>query len=89
MDGVTKFETWKHVANLDDEHIFYNPIFTTTTEGEIHERTLKHFQSNETFSQIKTYGDIIKAAESAPANSRFQKVLQRKIQSIHHIKTNG
>ena len=59
--GMAKLNTLKHYSDINNEHLFFNPIFTTTVEDEIHEPTLKPFLHNEILSRIKTYGDLLSA----------------------------
>ena len=39
--GISRLNTWKHISNINNEHLYFNPIFTTTTDDEIHERSSK------------------------------------------------
>ena len=35
FQGIWKLNTWKHVSDIHNEPLFYNPIFTTTIDDEI------------------------------------------------------
>ena len=52
LDGITRLYTMKHVSDINEEHLFYNPIFTTTSPHDMHDTTLKPFQGNRILSQI-------------------------------------
>ena len=88
FQGISRLNTWKHVTDIKNEHLFYNPIFTTTIDDEeIHDRTLKPFQGNRTLAVIKTYGDLL-AAENAINQPKLKAVIKKKEESIQHIREN-
>ena len=80
--GISKLDTAKHYQNVNDEHLFYNQIFVTTMDEDIHERTLTPFYANQALKYIKTYGDLLKPTNDPKVNA----VLQRKKQTIHYIR---
>ena len=45
LHGITKLNVRKHYSNINDENVFYNPIFTTTVDDKVHEYTFKLFDS--------------------------------------------
>ena len=85
--GIWRLNTWKHISDIKNEHLFYNPIFTTTTEYDIHDKTLRPFQGNRLLAKIKTYGDLL-AAENTIIQPRLKAVIRRKKDSIEHIRDN-
>ena len=88
FQGIAKLNTFKHMSDLNDEHLFYNPIFTTTTsEEDMHDTTLTPFRGNRILSGIRTYGDLI-AAETTLEDPRLTAAVRRKKHSIHHIREN-
>ena len=82
LHGITKLETGKHYETLNEEHLFYNPIFITTADGDMHERTLTPFYKNKSLQAIKTYGDLLNKTNTRSINA----VLARKKESIHYIR---
>ena len=80
--GITKLNIAKHYDNLNDEHLFFNPIFTTTTDEDMHERTLKPFYGNKALQAIRTYGDLLRKTN----NPRVDAILSRKKDSIEYIR---
>ena len=84
LQGITKLNVRKHYTNINDENIFYNPIFTTTVDNEVHEYTIKPFEGSSILSQIKTYGDLL-AAENTVQNRKLKAAVRRKINLIHNI----
>ena len=87
LGAITRLYTWKHVDDLKNEHLFYNPIFTTTVEGDMHDTAIKPFKGNKTLAKIKTYGDLL-LAENTEINPRLLAVIRRKKDTIHHIREN-
>ena len=87
FQGIWKLNTWKQVSDINNEHLFYNPIFTTTIDDEIHDRTLTHFRRNRLLAEIKTYGDLL-TAENTISQPRLKAVIRRKKESIQHIRDN-
>ena len=84
LDGITKLNVVKSYQDIMSENIFFNPIFTTTSEDdEIHEKTIKPFKGNKVLSTIKTYGELLAAEHSVPP--RLAAAVRKKIQSIHNI----
>ena len=87
FEGIAKLDTWKHAPDINNEHLFYNPIFTTTIPDDMHDMTITPFQGNRALSGIKTYGDLI-AAETTLEDPRMIAVVCKKKESIHHIRPN-
>ena len=87
FEGIAKLDTWKHVPDINNEHLFYNPVFTTTIPDDMHDRTITPFRGNRALSAIKTYGDLI-AAENTLEDPRLKAVVRKKKESIHHIRPN-
>ena len=56
LNAISKLDRTKHYENLNDEHLFYNPIFLTTDDEEVHERTLRPFYGNKNLQSINTWG---------------------------------
>ena len=64
LEAMSKLNTWKHVPDREKEHVFYNPIFTTTVEKDIEtlqDITLKPFYGNKSLNKLATYGDLLHA----------------------------
>ena len=59
LDGITKLNRGKHYLDINNENVFFNPIFTTTVHSEIHEDIIRPFQGNPILSGIKTYGELL------------------------------
>ena len=87
FEGISKLDRYKHVPNILNEHLFYNPIFTTTVPDDMHDKTLKPFTGNNTLMSIKTYGDLL-TAETTLTNPKHIAAIRKKKQSIHHIREN-
>ena len=85
LDGITKMNICKHYSNINDENVFFNPIFTTTVENEVHEYTIKPFEGNGVLSKIRTYGELL-AAENTIQNRRQKAAVRKKINLIHNIR---
>ena len=84
--GLSKLNRWKHFTDINNEHLFFNPIFTTTpTNDEMHDPTLKPFRGNKILASIQTYGDLLRSEEEI-TQPRLLAVLRRKKDSIHHIR---
>ena len=77
FEGIAKLNTYKHYSDINNEHLFFNPIFTTTIEDKIHERTHTPFQGNDILGRIKTYGDLL-AAETTIIQRQLLAAVQRK-----------
>ena len=75
------------MPDINNEHLFYNPIFTTTVPDDMHDNTLTPFRGNNTLSRIRTYGDL-HTAETTVTNPKLLAAIRRKKQSIHHIRGN-
>ena len=85
LDGITKLNRGKFYPDIMQENVFFNPIFTTTVDNEVHEDTIKPFQGNRLLSTIKTYGELL-AAENSISCPRLKAAVRRKIDSIHNIR---
>ena len=85
LDGITKLICRKHYSDVENENVFYNPVFTTEVDNEVHEATIKPFQGNSTLSRIRTYGELL-AAETSILCPRQRAAVRRKIQTISNIR---
>lgn len=85
LDGITKLTIGKHYTDINNENVFFNPIFTTTLDDEVHEETIKPFRGNKLLSTIKTYGDLLDAENSVQC-PRLTAAVRKKVQSIHNIR---
>ena len=74
----------KHYSNINEENVFYNPIFTTSFEDQVHDYTIKPFEGNSILSQIRTYGDLLNA-ENTVENRKQKAAIRKKINLIHNI----
>ena len=84
LDGITKLTTGKYYPDIKDENVFFNPVFTTTVEDEVHEDTIRPFRGNLLLSNIRTYGDML-AIENSSLGPRLKAAVRMKLQSIHNI----
>lgn len=84
LDSITKLNVGKHYNDIMDEVVFFNPIFTTTRDDEVHEDTIKPFQGNQILSKIRTYGDLLAAESNVPP--KLAAAVRKKIHSIHNIR---
>ena len=80
LDSITKLNRGKKYQDINNEFVFFNPIFTTATD-QIHDETIKPFEGNKLLAEIKTYGELL-AAQSTLKNPRLQAAIRRKIRSI-------
>ena len=85
LDGITSLSVGKHYLNLQDENVFFNPIFTTTVDDEVHESTITPFRGNKVLTTITTYGQLL-AAENSAQFGKLRSVIRKKLQSINHIR---
>ena len=85
LHGITQLNIGKHYSDINNENVFFNPIFTTTVENEVHEYTLKPFEGSRILSKIKTYGDLL-AAENTVQSQKSKAAVRRKINLIHNIR---
>ena len=83
--AIAKLYTFKCTDNIENEHLFYNPIFTTTIEDDMHDATITPFEGNEILRGIKTYGDL-QRAETTITNSKLLAAIRRKKDLIHNIR---
>ena len=83
--GISNLNTYKHYDSLENEHVFYNPIFTRSVDDDIHDYTIQSFRGNALLSTIRTYGDLIQA-ESKLTSPRLQAAVRKKLDSIHNIR---
>lgn len=88
LHGMAKLRTLKYFANVNDEHLFYNPVFTTSVGDEVHDRTITHFRGNSILSRIRTYGDLLHAAATVTQQNLLAAIGKKK-ESIHHILDSG
>ena len=85
--GISKLNTYKHYQDINDEHVFYNKIFVTTTDDDVHDKTLTPFKGNQILGGIRTYGDLLHA-ESTIQHPKLLAALRRKRDSIEYIREN-
>ena len=85
LDGITKLIRGRHYLDVNDLNVFFNPIFTSTVEDEVHEQTIKPFRGNRILSAIKSYGDLL-AAEVNVQCPNLKAAVRKKIESIDNIK---
>ena len=85
LEGISKLNTWKHIPDINEEHLFYNPVFTTTIGEEIGDRTLNPFRGNRLLQNIKTYGDLLRA-EKEIGSAKLKAVICRMRESIENIR---
>ncbi len=81
LHGISKLDTWKHVEDINKEHLYYNRIFSTTEDeddDELEEKTVKPFYGNKHLTNIRTYGDLLAAANSLP-QPKLQAVVRRTV----------
>ena len=83
--AISKLHTFKHYADVNGEHLFYNPIFVTDNDYAAHDRTITPFRGNAILCRIRTYGDILNA-ENTITQPRLLAAVRRKIASINHIR---
>ena len=84
LQAISRLNTQKYYPNINDEHFFYNPIFTTTNDDEIHDRTIKPFVGNKTLEKLTTYGDLLQAEVSLA--QPMAAAVSKKRESIHFIR---
>ena len=72
-------------THIRNENIFFKPVFITTVDNEVHEYTIRPFEGSGILSQIKTYGELLAAENTAPSQRR-KAAVQRKINLIHNIR---
>ncbi len=89
LSGISKLDTWKHIPNIDNEHLYYNRIFSTTEDDDddLQEKTVTPFQGNKHLCNIVTYGDLI-AAQNSFTQPKLKAVIRKKIESIKYIRPN-
>ena len=87
LEGISKLNTFKQFSDINNEHVFFNRIFVTSTDDEVHDRTLTPFRGNKVLGGIRTYGDLLQA-EDTITNPRWQAAVRKKIDSIEHIREN-
>ena len=86
--GMAKLNTWKHISDINSEHVFYNPIFTTIDDDDtnnIDDRTLRPFYGNPILASIRTYQDLHQAQTSLQP-PRLKAATKRKLDSISHTR---
>ena len=66
-------------------NVFFNPVFTSTVEDEVHEQTITPFRGNRVLAGIKTYGDLLAAEENVQC-PRLKAAVGKKIESIDNIR---
>ena len=85
--GISKLHIFKNYPDINEEHFFYNKIFVTSVDDEVHDRTLTPFKGNKILAKIKTYGDLLDA-EKTIGQPKLLAVIRKKLQSIEHIREN-
>ena len=90
--GISKLDIWKHIPDINDEHLYYNPIFSTVEEEEeaeqFEEKTLSPFHGNKTLNKIQTYGELLAAIESPHLQPKLKAALNKKRDLIKYIRPN-
>ena len=89
FSGISKLNTWKHIEELRNEHVIFNPIFTVPVDDleVVEEKTIKPFTGNSILSAITTYGDLMDAATSLQQQN-LRAAAKRKLDSIVCIRQN-
>ena len=86
LKAISKLDVWKHITDIKNEPVFYNPVFMTVHDSDFIERTIKPFVGkNESLLKIKTYGDLLQA-ERTQQNPKLKNVFKQKIRSIQIIR---
>ena len=85
--GISKLHTFKHYPDINNEHFFYNQIFVTTVDDEVHDKTLTPFRGNKILAGLTTYGDLLNA-ETTVTLPRLLAAVRKKLDSIEHIREN-
>jgi hypothetical protein len=90
--GISKLDIWKHIPDINNEHLYYNPIFSTVEEDDdgeqFEEKTLAPFHGNKTLMKIHTYGELLAAIESPHLQPKLKAVLSKKRDLIRYIRPN-
>ena len=87
LNGISKLNTFKHFSDIQNEHVFFNRIFVTSNDDDVHDRTLTPFRGNRVLEHIRTYGDLLRA-EDTITNPKWRAAVRKKIDSIEHIREN-
>ena len=86
LRGISRLDTWKHVPDINQEHLFFNRVFSTVDgTDDLNERTLLPFRGNRVLCGIRTYGDLL-SAENTLTQPRLLAVVRRVIASIAYIR---
>ena len=85
ITNPSKLNTHKHYQDINDEHVFYNKIFVSTRDDEVHDKTITPFTGNKILSTIRTYGDLLHA-ESTLTQPKLLAALRKKKESIEYIR---
>ena len=83
--AMSKLNTYKQFADINAEHLFYNKVFVTTIDDEVHDRTLTPFRGNKILSTIRTYGDLLHA-ERTLSQPKLLAAVRKKKESIEFIR---
>ena len=87
LSGISKLNTYKHFADINNEHVFFNKIFVTSVDDEVHDKTLTPFRGNRALKHIRTYGDLLQA-ENTITSPKWRAAVRKKIDSIEHTRDN-
>ena len=82
--AISKLNTYKQFDDVNAEHLFYNKIFVTSVDEEVHDRTLAPFRGNRILSTIRTYGDLLRAETAL--SQPLRAAVRRKKESIEFIR---
>ena len=85
LDGITRLHRGRHYLDVKNLNVFFNPVFTSTVEDEVHEQTITPFRGNRVLAGIKTYGDLLAAEENVQC-PRLKAAVRKKIESIDNIR---
>lgn len=83
--GISKLNTYKQFPDINQEHLFYNKIFVTSTDDDVHDKTLTPFRGNAFLGTIRTYGDLLQAENTAPT-PKLASAIRRKREMIEYIR---
>ena len=70
---------------MKNDNVFYNPIFRTTVDNEVHEYTISPLEGSCILSLIKTYDDVL-AEENTVPSQRTKWAARRNNKLIQNIR---
>lgn len=85
LQAISRLNTQKYYADINDEHFFYNPIFVSSHDDDVHDRTIKPFVGNKVLEKLTTYGDLLQA-EASLTQPNLVAAVRKKRESIHFIR---